>query len=73
MGCQDHHFPPLLETKLGMPVMLLANINRKTGLANGSQSRIVGYEQDQPLMDERQGKMQASGESGHLEDHDVVP
>jgi hypothetical protein len=72
VGCQDHHFPPLLETKLGMPVILLANIDRKVGLANGSQSRIVGYEQDQPLMDERQRKMQAFGESGHPEDHEVV-
>jgi hypothetical protein len=27
VGCQDHCFPPLLETKLGMPVILLTNIN----------------------------------------------
>jgi hypothetical protein len=25
VGCQDHRFPPLLETKLGMPVILLAD------------------------------------------------
>ena len=72
VGCQDHRFPPLLETKLGMPVILLANINPKAGLVNGSQGRIVRYEQHEPLMEERQRRLQASGEFGHLEEHEIV-
>ncbi|KAM0698007.1 hypothetical protein Q7P36_002861 [Cladosporium allicinum] len=72
VGCQDHRFPPLLETKLGMPVILLANINPKAGLVNGSQGRIVRYEQYEPLMEERQRRLQESGEFGHLEEHEIV-
>jgi ATP-dependent DNA helicase PIF1 len=72
VGCQDHRFPPLLETKLGMPVILLANINPGAGLVNGSQGRIVRYEQHEPLLEERQRRLQASGEFGQLEEHEMV-
>lgn len=72
VGCQDHRFPPSLETKLGMPVILLANINPKAGLVNGSQGRIVRYEHHESLMGERQRRLQASGEFGHLEEHEIV-
>jgi ATP-dependent DNA helicase PIF1 len=72
VGCQDHRFPPLLETKLGMPVILLANINPEAGLVNGSQGRIVGYSPHEPLMQARQRRLQASGEFGHLEEHQIV-
>jgi ATP-dependent DNA helicase PIF1 len=72
VGCQDHRFPPLLETKFGMPVILLANINPGAGLVNGSQGRIVGYSPHKSLMEERQRKLQASGEFGHLEEHEIV-
>ena len=72
VGCQDHRFPPLLETKLGMPVILLANIDPKAGLVNGSQGRIVRYEHHEALMEARQRRLQASGEFGHLEEHQIV-
>lgn len=72
VGCQDHRFPPSLETKLGMPVILLANISPKLGLVNGSQGRIVRYEHHEALMAERQRRLQASGEFGHLEEHQIV-
>ena len=72
VGCQDHRFPPLLETKLGMPVILLANIIPEAGLVNGSQGRIVGYSPHEPLMQARQRRLQASGEFGHLEEHEIV-
>ena len=54
VGCQDHRFPATLETKCGMPVILLANIDPDAGLVNGSQGRITGYLPHGPAMQARE-------------------
>lgn len=72
VGCREHRFPPLLETKFGMPVILLANIDAGAGLVNGSQGRIVGYSPHKPLMKQRERRLRESGEFSHLEEHEIV-
>ena len=72
VGCQEHRFPAVLETKFGMPVILLANIDAEAGLVNGSQGRIVGYSPHQPLMQARERKLADSGEFSRLEEHEIV-
>lgn len=72
VGCQEHRFPALLETKFGMPVILLANIDPDLGLVNGSQGRIVGYSPHVPLMAARQRRLADSGNFSRFEEHQIA-
>ena len=72
IGCQEHRFSPFLETKCGMPVILLANIDPAAGLVNGSQGRIVGYLPHGPQMQAREHRLAQSGEFGRLEENQIV-
>ncbi len=72
IGCRDHRFPSLLETKFGMPVILLANIDAAAGLVNGSQSRIVGFSPHPPLMKAREQRLAESGEFSRFEEHQIA-
>lgn len=72
VGCQDHRFPSLLETKFGMPVILLANVDAGAGLVNGSQGRIVGYSPHAPLMKARGRRLAESGEFSQFEERQVT-
>jgi len=47
-GCKDHRFQSHLEMKVGMLVMLVANINIEAGLVNGSQGRLVSFKRYDP-------------------------
>ncbi|EFW98921.1 ATP-dependent DNA helicase pif1 [Grosmannia clavigera kw1407] len=40
---KDHRYEEVLELKVGMLVMLLANISLQTGLCNGSQGIVCGF------------------------------
>lgn len=71
VGCQDHRFPRLLETKFGMPVILLANISVAAGLVNGSQGRIVGYASHKARTLEQADKLRESGEVDRLTEQQV--
>jgi ATP-dependent DNA helicase PIF1 len=73
MGCQDHRFPPLLETKFGMPVILLANIAPGLGLVNGSQGHIVGYSRCFPWIEAQGRHSTQTGEMGHGDEHQFTP
>lgn len=44
----DHRFAPRLLLKVGMPVVLLANLDISSGLCNGSQGIIAGFEAYDP-------------------------
>lgn len=46
----DHSFEPKLVLKEGMLVILLANWDLDSSLANGSQGRIVGFEKHDPKL-----------------------
>ena len=72
VGCQDHRFPAMLETKCGMPVILLANIDPGAGLVNGSQGRITGYLPHGPAMQARERRLAQSGEFSRLEEDEIV-
>jgi ATP-dependent DNA helicase PIF1 len=72
VGCQEHRFPPYLEVKFGMPVILLANIEPLAGLVNGSQGKVVGFSPHKPLMLARERKIAESGEFSRLEEHQIV-
>lgn len=72
VGCQGHRFPKLLETKFGMPVILLANIDVKMGLVNGSQGRIVGYSSHKARMQERMVTLLKAGDFGPLAEQQIV-
>lgn len=41
---KDHRFDEDVELKVGMLVILLVNLDFTTGLVNGSQGRIIGFE-----------------------------
>jgi ATP-dependent DNA helicase PIF1 len=72
VGCQEHRFPSFLETKFGMPVILLANIDAEAGLVNGSQGRIVGYSPHAPLIKARERRLAESGEFSRFEEHQIA-
>lgn len=72
VGCQDHRFPAMLETKCGMPVILLANIDPGAGLVNGSQGRITGYLPHGPAMQARERQLAQSGEFSRFEESEIV-
>jgi hypothetical protein len=44
----------------------------KIDMIDPSEGRIFRYEQHEPLMEERQRRLQAPREFGHLKEHDVV-
>jgi ATP-dependent DNA helicase PIF1 len=72
VGCQDHRFPAALETKCGMPVILLANIDPGAGLVNGSQGRITGYVPHGSAMQARERQLAQSGEFSRFEEDEIV-
>jgi ATP-dependent DNA helicase PIF1 len=41
---EEHSFPSLLELKVGAKVVLLANLDQKAGLVNGSQGKVISFE-----------------------------
>lgn len=47
---KDHRFEERIELKAGMLVILLVNLDLQAGLVNGSQGKIVGFEQWNPNM-----------------------
>ncbi|EAQ87154.1 hypothetical protein CHGG_03773 [Chaetomium globosum CBS 148.51] len=48
VALNDHHFDRRIDLKIGMLVVLLANINLAAGLCNGSQGTIIGFEPYNP-------------------------
>ena len=72
VGCRDHRLPALLETRVGMPVILLAKIGNVDGLVNGSQGRIVDFQAGASLMGERAARVADSGAFGHLEEEQIA-
>ena len=72
VGCQDHRFPPILETKYGMPVILLSNIDPARGLVNGSQGRIVGYSGQKAAFAASWREKQRRGAWGVLEEAEIA-
>ncbi|KAM7196567.1 putative ATP-dependent dna helicase pif1 [Rhypophila sp. PSN 637] len=45
---KEHRYPETLTLKIGMPVVLLANLDVAAGLCNGSQGMICGFEPYDP-------------------------
>lgn len=45
---RDHRFDSIIELKEGMQVVLLVNLDLNTGLVNGSQGQIIGWEPFDP-------------------------
>ncbi|KAI6812394.1 hypothetical protein KC332_g3505 [Hortaea werneckii] len=43
VGLQDHKYDPYVELKLGMRVMLLANLDVERGLVNGSVGTVIAF------------------------------
>ncbi|KAK4141505.1 uncharacterized protein C8A04DRAFT_13992 [Dichotomopilus funicola] len=43
-GLDDHHFAREVQLKVGMPVILLINLDLKQQLYNGSQGTIIGFQ-----------------------------
>lgn len=72
VGCREHRFAPLLETKCGMPVVLLANIDIGAGLVNGSQGRIIGYLSNRPFMQEREHRLAQSDDINLLQEGQIT-
>jgi len=72
VGCKDHRFPAMLETKYGMPVILLANIDLGAGLVNGSQGRIIGYLPYARQMQARESQLALSEGYGWLQQEQIL-
>ena len=47
---EDHRFPECVQLKKGMLVVLLVNLDLASGLCNGSQGIICGFEQNDPKL-----------------------
>ena len=47
---EDHRFPECVQLKKGMLVVLLVNLDLESGLCNGSQGIICGFEQNDPKL-----------------------
>ncbi|EME39415.1 hypothetical protein DOTSEDRAFT_28572 [Dothistroma septosporum NZE10] len=45
---KDHRFEEQIELKVGMLAILLVNLDLEAGLVNGSQGRVIGFEQYDP-------------------------
>ena len=44
LALKDHRFEERIQLRVGMLVILLANLSAEEGLVNGSQGRIIGFE-----------------------------
>jgi ATP-dependent DNA helicase PIF1 len=49
LGLADHRYEPCVQLKQGMLVVLLTNLDLESGLCNGSQGLIAGWEKYDPI------------------------
>ncbi|KAI7280577.1 hypothetical protein KC345_g4672 [Hortaea werneckii] len=47
-GCEDHRYLAELVMKVGMLVMLVANVDLEQGLANGTQGKLISFKKYDP-------------------------
>ncbi|KAI7223523.1 hypothetical protein KC333_g446 [Hortaea werneckii] len=47
-GCEDHRYLAELVMKVGMLVMLVANVDLERGLANGTQGKLISFKKYDP-------------------------
>ncbi|KAK4208044.1 putative ATP-dependent dna helicase pif1 [Rhypophila decipiens] len=60
----EHRYPETLTLKIGMPVVLLANLDVAAGLCNGSQGMICGFEPYDPAKLPKRSNSEAAQPNG---------
>lgn len=65
----DHRYESHLEVKVGMQVILLANLNQQAGLVNGAQGVVTGFQ----LHRERTAQSETHDKTGQFRQHKPEP